>query len=135
MSIVLAIGAATLAWFFAAAILFFNPVVDKVYRTEEDHPAVKNLPQVPSTIAKIILAVLAQCILWAGVYVGWQAGIPDDPLMRGLGFSAVIVLVKVVPRDIDRVLLTTYPPKRLTIEFVIGVLLSAAVGFPFAYLL
>ncbi len=35
----MAVGAATLAWFFGAAILFFNPIVDRIYRTEEDDPA------------------------------------------------------------------------------------------------
>ena len=63
----MAVGAATLAWFFGAAILFFNPVVDKIYRTEEDHAAVRSLPQGPKTVGLILSAVIVQCLLWAWV--------------------------------------------------------------------
>jgi len=135
MSFLLAVLAATGAWFVAAAILFFNPPVDKIYRSEEEHPAVKVLPQSPITIGKILLAVVIQCALWAWIYTLIKAGLPADPNMKALIFSAVIVLVKIIPRDIDRILLTTYPSKRLTIEFIVGIICAAVVGFVFAYML
>jgi len=47
---VLAVIVATVVWFVVAAILFFNPVVDKIYRTEERHAAVRALPQSIKTI-------------------------------------------------------------------------------------
>ena len=40
-----------------------------------------------------------------------------------------------MPRDIDRVLLTTYTPKRLTIEIVAGVVCAFVVAATFAWLL
>lgn len=135
MDFFIAVAAATVAWFIAAGVLFFNPPVANVYGSEEDHPSVKVLPQVPGTMVKILGAVLAQCVLWAGVYVMIKPGLGEDPIMAGLLFSGIIVAVKIIPRDIDRVLLTTYPPKRLTIEFVIGTICAFVVGFIFAYLL
>lgn len=131
----LAVLAATVAWFVTAGVAFFNPPVAKIYATEEEHPAVKVLPQSPATIGKILSAVLVQCLMWAGVYVMIKPGLGDDPVRAGLVFGGLICLVKIVPRDIDRVLLTTYPPKRLTIEFVVGVVCAFVVGFAFAYLL
>ncbi|MCA9693464.1 MAG: hypothetical protein R3A51_04775 [Nannocystaceae bacterium] len=135
MHITLAIGAATLAWFVIAAILFFNPIVDKLYRSQEGDPAVRALPQGPQTIARILTAVLIQCAAWAYIYTLVAPALPGGPLAKGLLFALIITLVKVLPRDIDRLLLTTYPTLRMSIEFVIGIVCAAVVGLVFAYTL
>jgi len=128
----LAIGAASVGWFIAAAALFFNKPVDVLYRGQESHPAVRTLPNTPGTIAKILGAVAAQCVLWALVYGQIAPSLGDDWLTRGLGFAAIIFAVKLVPRDIDRLLLTTYPLRRMGIEFVIGTICALVVGVAFA---
>lgn len=135
MNFALAVLAATLTWFVVAAILFFNPVVDPLYRAQEVHPAVRALPQAPSTIAKILLAVFVQCLVWAGVYLGVREALPGETLEKGAWFGLILCLTKILPRDIDRVLLTTYPARRLGIEFVIGLLCAFVVGWTFAWLL
>lgn len=135
MSFVIAVGAAAGFWFVAAAISFFNPIVDKVYRSEEAHPAVRNLPQSPATIAKILLAVVVQCVAWAWVYHLVAPALGDTLVERALTFGAILCATKILPRDVDRVLLTTYPPKRLTIEIVVGVLCAFVVGGTFAWLM
>ncbi len=134
-SYAIAIGAATGFWFVAAAISFFNPVVDGIYRSEEDHPAVRQLPQGPRTIGKILLAVLVQCIAWAWVFVTVKPALPGSLVGQALVFSGILCATKIMPRDVDRVLLTTYPPKRLIIEIVVGVLCAFVVGFTYAWLL
>ncbi|MEM6989836.1 MAG: hypothetical protein AAF721_05050 [Myxococcota bacterium] len=135
MAFATAVGAATGFWFVAAAISFFNPVVDKVYRSEESHPAVRQLPQSPATIGKILLAVLVQCLAWAWVYQTVAPALGGDLTNKALLFGTILTATKILPRDIDRILLTTYPPKRLAIEFVVGVLCAYVVGFTFAWLL
>jgi len=135
MSILLAILAATVAWFVVAAVLFFNPIVDPIYRSQESMPAVRALPQGPTTIVRILTAVLVQCVLWAVVYVGVAPALPQPTWLKGLAFGGIIAVVKVIPRDIDRVLLTTYPGRRMTIELVNGVVCAAVVGWTFAWLL
>jgi len=132
--IIIAILAAAVAWFVAAAVLFFNPLTDKVYRSEEKHPAVRSLPQSPKTIGKIFIAVLIQSALWAFVYELVVSSLPGDKLAKGLIFGGVLVLTKIIPRDIDRMLLTTYPKKRMTIEFAVGIICSFVVGIVFGYL-
>jgi len=130
-----AVLAATLVWFVLAAILFFNPVVDKIYATEEKHPSVKVLPKNSSTIGKILLAVFVQSVLWAWVFGLVKPALDGTSLQIGLLFGFVLVLTKIIPRDIDRMLLTTYPPKRMTIEFVIGIVCALAVGIVFGYMI
>ena len=135
MNLAIAIAAASGLWFLAAGISFFNPIVDKIYRSEESHPAVKQLPQGPATIGKILLAVVVQCVAWAWVYVTVAPSLPDGLVPRGLMFGAILCATKIMPRDVDRVLLTTYPPKRLTIEVIVGIVCAFVVGLTFAWLL
>jgi hypothetical protein len=132
---IVAVLIASAVWFLVAAILFFNPIVDKVYRSEEAHPAVKALPQTPGTIGKILLAILAQSLAWAFLYTQIAPAFGGGYVPKGLFFGVILILVKMVPRDIDRILLSTYPVKRMTIEFVIGVICSFVVGLVFAYFL
>jgi hypothetical protein len=133
MNVIVVILIATLAWFVAAFVLFFNPIIDKVYKLDEGHPSVRVLPKDPKTIGKILLAVFIQCILWALVYNWVKSSLPESFIQRGLIFGAIIIFVKIIPRDIDRLLLTTYPSKRMTIEFVVGVVCAFVVGFIYAW--
>ena len=132
---VLAIVAATGAWFVAAALMFFNPPVDKLYNAEAGHPAVRSLPKVPKTIGMILGAIVVQVVLWAWVFTLIKPVLPPDAPMRGVVFGLVLTATKIVPRDVDRLLLTTYPRRRLSIEAVIGVLCALVVGLVFAYTL
>ena len=133
MSIALPILVAIVVWFVGAAILFFNPIVDKVYRNEEEHPAVRSLPQEPATIGKIVLAITVQVVTWFLVFTWIRDALPTDSAQATLIFGTILNLTKIVPRDVDRVLLTTYPPKRMTIEFAIGLLMSYLVAGSFVY--
>ncbi len=132
---VLAIVVATILWFVVAAILFFNPVVDKIYRTEERHAAVRALPQSPKTIGMILIAIVIQSALWAYVYALISPAFSGGKLTKGLLFGFILVLTKIIPRDADRILLTTYPTKRMTIEFIVGIVCSLVVGIVFGYML
>jgi len=132
---VLAIVIATIVWFIVAAILFFNPVVDKIYRTEEHHAAVRALPQSAKTIVMILIAIVIQSALWAYVYTLVSPAFSGGKLAKGLLFGFILVLTKIIPRDTDRILLTTYPKKRMTIEFIIGIICSFVVGIVFGYML
>lgn len=131
---IIAVLISSLVWFILAAILFFNPIIDKVYSSEEHLPAVKALPKNAKTIGNIYLAVLLQCILWVLVYGGIKACLPISIMGKTLAFGTILVFLKMIPRDIDRLLLTTYPKKRMFIEFLIGVICSYTVALTFAYL-
>ena len=132
---VLAVVIATIVWFVVAAILFFNPVVDKIYRTEERHAAVRALPQSAKTIGMILIAIVIQSALWAYVYTMVSPAFSGGKLTKGLLFGFILVLTKIIPRDTDRILLTTYPKKRMTIEFIVGIVCSLVVGIVFGYML
>ena len=132
---VLAVVVATIVWFVVAAILFFNPVVDKIYRIEERHAAVRALPQSAKTIGMILVAIVIQSALWAYVYTMVSPALSGDKLTKGLLFGFILVLTKIIPRDTDRILLTTYPKKRMTIEFIVGIVCSLVVGIVFGYML
>jgi|CXWL01.1.fsa_nt_gi putative flippase GtrA len=132
LAVVLLVLASSLAWFFVAALLFFNPFVGPLYRSEEGHPAVRSLQQSPAAGVRILVAILVQVIAWAWVYRLVEPALPTSALGSGLAFGVLIVLMKLLPRDIDRLLLTTYPIRRMAIEFVIGVVCAFVVGFVFS---
>jgi hypothetical protein len=133
MSIV-AIIAASLIWFVLAGALFFNPIVDKIYRKQDHLPGVKALPPNPKSIGLILGAIFIQIVLWEAVYVLVQSALPGGNLQKGLVFGLVLVATKMVPRDADRLLLSTYPQKRMLIEFIIGSVNCFAIGLTFAFL-
>jgi len=135
MHFIFAVSAASLTWFIAAAALFFNPFVDRIYRSQEGHPAVRTLPQNPRTIAMILAAVIVQCVAWVYVYTLVEDALPDALMSKGLVFGLILTLTKILPRDVDRLLLTTYPGGRMTIEAVVGVVCAFIVGLVFAYML
>ena len=135
MGLATAVGAATVAWFVTAGALFFNRPVDALYRSEEEHPAVRALPQGPKTIGRILAAVAVQCLLWAAVYDLVAPALKGGTVSDALTFGLIIVALKIVPRDVDRLLLTTYPKRRMLIEFVIGIVCAFVVGAVFAVLL
>ncbi|MCA9704371.1 MAG: hypothetical protein KDK70_00820 [Myxococcales bacterium] len=132
---IISIGVGTAAWFLVAGALFFNPLVGRVYRRQEGHPAVRALPPGPGTLGTIIAAVFAQTVLWAGVYLLVEPVLGDTVLDKGLRFGGILVVTKMIPRDIDRLLLTTYPKGRMAIELVIGCVCAAVTGLVFAWLL
>jgi hypothetical protein len=135
MDIIVAALVAGLAWFVVAAVLFFNPVVDKIYRRHEGHPAVRPLPTGPRTVAKIGIAIMMQTLPWAWLFHWLAPSLPSEPVARGLAFGAILCAVKLLGRDIDRVLLSTYPSVRLAIELVIGVVCAGVVGVVYAFML
>ncbi len=132
---IVAVLVATILWFLVASVLFFNPLVDKIYRSQEGHAGVRTLPQSGKTIGVILLAVVVQSVLWAYVYTLIGSALGGGKLWKGVTFGLILALTKIIPRDIDRILLTTYPRKRMTIEFIIGIICSFVVGIVFGYLL
>ncbi len=131
----IAILAASVVWFIVASILFFNPITDKVYRSQDHQPGVRILPPNPKSISMILAAILVQIILWAGVYALVSPALTGDRLHKGLLFGLILVATKMVPRDADRILLSTYPAKRMAIEFVIGCISMMVVGVVFGNLI
>ena len=132
---IFAIGAATFAWFIVAGILFFNPITDKIYRSRDHQPGVRVLPPNPKSIGMILAAIVVQIILWALVFHAVKGALPIDKLTRGLSFGLILIATKMIPRDADRILLSTYPSKRMAIEFVIGCVSMMVVGIVFGYLI
>lgn len=124
---------ATISWFVVALLLFFNPVMDKIYASTSNHASVKQLPKSAATMGKIIFAIFIQCVLWAFIYQWIVSTLDGSWISKGLLFGTIICFIKMIPRDIDRLLLTTYPTKRMLIEFVIGAICSYVVAFVFAY--
>jgi uncharacterized membrane protein YagU involved in acid resistance len=102
---------------------------------QENEPGVRALPKSPKTIGMILIAVFTQSILWSFVYYIVAPALPGERLFRGLVFGMILVVTKMIPRDIDRLLLTSYPKRRMVIEFIIGSVCCICVGVVFSLLI
>jgi hypothetical protein len=135
MSFILAVVVASLVWFVLAGALVFNPVVDKVYAADEGHPSVKRMPKTPAALLKLLASIVVQVTAWAWVYRVVEPALPYNVTARGVAFGLLLIVVKVLPGTLDRVLTTTYPSLRLAIEATVGSVGGLAVGLCFARLL
>jgi hypothetical protein len=123
LHIALVILLTALAWVVLGSILFFNPLVDPVYqemyRQPEKYPQVRSVPKSPATLALISAINILKCSCYAAVYLLVLPCLPAGPAGRGVVFGIVLTLTRMIPGDVDRAFLTTYPATPAWIEFAI----------------
>jgi len=126
-------GAATIVWFIIGAIVYMNPVVDKIYKKYEDHPSVKNRKDVKTFIINtFVFSILIQCVLFAFVYLYIEPLLPGTLLLNTLYFGGILTLVKIIPRFFDMWVQSQYPIPLLGIELINGSIGSFVIAFVFA---
>src|SRR4051812_20682570 len=100
-------------WVVVGSVLFFNPLVDRVYqeayRHPEKYPQVRVVPKSPASLALILGINILKCSCYAAVYLLVFTSLPADPLRRGVLFGIMLTLTRMIPGDVDRAFLTTYP--------------------------
>ena len=109
------------AWVILGSILFFNPLVDPVYQEmyshPEKYPQARSVPKSPQTLTLILGINVLKCSCFAAVYLLVAACLPAAPVSRGALFGLILVLTRMIPGDVDRAFLTTYPATPAWIEF------------------
>ena len=126
---------AAVIWFVIGGILYMNPFIAKIYKSAEDSPAIKKWGSTPVYLGLQFVGILAQCILWASVFIVVEPVLPGGALAKGFVFAHVLFVIKIFPRFFDMWIQTTYPEKLLGIEFVNGAISCLVIGFVFAYTL
>jgi hypothetical protein len=126
---------AAIIWFVVGGILYMNPLVGRVYKRAEDSPALKKWGSTPLYIIFQFVGILAQCILWAFVYLLVEPVLPGGAAVKGFVFAHILFVIKIFPRFFDMWIQTTYPTKILGIEFVNGTISCVVIGFSFAYMI
>jgi hypothetical protein len=123
LHIALVILLTAIAWVILGSILFFNPLVDPVYqnmyRQPEKYPQVRSVPKSPGTLALITAINILKCSCFAAVYLLVVPCLPAAPVARGVLFGGVLTVTRMIPGDVDRAFLTTYPATAAWIEFAI----------------
>lgn len=126
---------ASLAWFFIGGFLYMNPFVAKIYKNAEKEPGLKKWASTPKYIGLQYIGILAQCLLWAFVFVLIKSALPEEVLMKGIVFGLILVAVKIFPRFYDMWIQSAYPNKLLAVEFVNGIIGSFVISITFAYII
>ncbi len=126
---------ASVAWFVIGGALYMNPLTDKIYKSA-DNSAVKEWPNLPKYLGLMFAGgALAQYILWAFVFALVKPALPGGTLLQGVVFGLVLIAVKIFPRFFDMWIQTTYPNKKLVIEFINGSIGSFVGGVIFAHVI
>ncbi|MCP4543706.1 MAG: hypothetical protein GY832_41865 [Chloroflexi bacterium] len=126
---------ASVVWFIIGGALYMNPLVDKIYKSD-DNSAVREWPNLPKYLGLMFAGgALAQYMLWAFVFALVKSALPGGTFLRGVTFGLVLIAVKIFPRFFDMWIQTTYPNKKLVIEFINGSIGSFVGGVIFAYVI
>ena len=126
---------ASVIWFIVGGALYMNPFVAKIYQAAENSPALKKWPSVPRYIGLQYVGILAQCLLWAFIFVLVKPALPGEVLIKGLLFGFILLAIKIFPRFYDTWIQSTYPNKLLAVEFINGTIGSFIIGLVFAYVI
>ena len=127
---------ATFVWFFVGAIVYMNPVVDKIYKKFNNDLNVKDRGETKTFLAKtFVFSILIQAMLFAFVYAFIQSLLPGTKLLNGLYYGIILVALKIIPRYLDMWMQSNYPITLLNIEFINGIIGSFVMAFVFALLI
>ena len=128
-----------IAWVILGSVLFFNPLVDSVYKEmyshPEKYPQARSVPKSPGTLALILGINILKCSCFAAVYLIVVSSLPAAPLARGALFGVMLVLTRMIPGDVDRAFLTTYPATPALIEFGIFTIGVFFIALSYSYFL
>jgi hypothetical protein len=127
------------AWVVLGSILFFNPLVDRVYQVVYQHPErypqVRVVPKSPRSLALILGINVLKCSCYAAVYLLVVKSLPAEPVSRGVLFGVMLTLTRMIPGDVDRAFFTTYPANLLWIEFAIFTIGVFVIAMSYSYFL
>lgn len=135
----LVIVVTAVVWVVLGSILFFNPLVDRVYqeayRHPEKYPQVRVVPKSPGSLALILGINILKCSCYAVVYLIIVTCLPAEPLRRGVLFGVMLTLTRMIPGDVDRAFLTTYPARLAWVEFAIFTIGVFVIAMSYSYFL
>ena len=75
--------------------------------------------EIAGTLALITAINILKCSCYAAVYLIVVPCLPAAPAARGALFGIMLTLTRMIPGDVDRAFLTTYPATAAWIEFAI----------------
>ncbi len=126
---------ASVVWFTAGSVLYLNPFVARIYKGAEGSPGLKRWSNVPAYIGMQFVGILAQCLLWAFVFVLMKPVLGAGFVRTFLIFGIILFAVKIFPRFYDMWMQSTYPVRLLAVEFINGTISSFVIAAVFALII
>lgn len=132
---ILAVAVTQVISFVILAFLYGNPLVGKLYKKYEDHPAMKKVDSQGKWMLNMFIFTLLE-VLFAGlIFFMAASALPGLGWFKGLYFGLLLAGVRVYPRFVTMFMLTSYPNSLLAVEFVNGIIGSIIIGLCFSYFL
>ncbi|MBD3312967.1 hypothetical protein GF345_00835 [Candidatus Woesearchaeota archaeon] len=132
--VILAAIIASIVWFVLGGILYMNTYSKKIFNKEsKKSKAVSKWKNMRQFYAEMyFLGMLIPSIIFAFVYYMVYPSFPGGIMVNGFLFGLILMGIKIIPRFADMKLMTTYPKKLLTMDFIVGSINCFAVAFTIA---
>lgn len=108
--------------FAVIAVLYGNPIVDRIDRAFEGSPAMKRWPSKPRYFATQFLGTQVEVYILTAAFFWLRPGIGVPGYPGALLLGGVFAAIRVYPRFWNMWIQTTYPNRLLAIEVVNGTL-------------
>ena len=127
---------ASLAWFILGGALYMNPLVDKIYKSYKESPALKKWASLKKYIINMyLLGILIPSLIFAFVYAFINPIFPENLVLKILYFGLIMIGVRIMTRFFDMWLQTSYPNKLLVIEIINGIIGSFVIALILALII
>lgn len=119
--------------FIVLSVLYKNPVVDKIYKSYEDHPAVKKWNNLPKYILSMFLGTQVEIFLTTLGYLVFR-NVAGMDISGTLIIALIFTGIRIYPRFWNMWIQSTYPNKLLGIELINGTVSTFLVIFGLYFL-
>lgn len=119
--------------FVIVGILYQNPIVSKIYKSFEDHPAVKKWGNHNKYILSMFLGTQVEIFIITLGYIVFSMSLGMD-VISTLIIASIFAGIRVYPRFWNMWIQSNYPNKLLIIEIVNGTISTFVIVFSLYFL-
>ncbi|MCD4813206.1 hypothetical protein K8S19_05890 [bacterium] len=114
---------AGLIHFIVVGGLYQNSVVAGIYKSLENHPGMKQWPDIRCYLSRMFLGTQVEIYIFAAAYVYLRQFFPaPEGWMTALTLAGIFAAIRIYPRSFAMWIQSSYPAKLIAIETVNGTL-------------
>ena len=117
-------------------VLYRNSFVASLYARMAEHPGLKPWQAFGSMNAFLMLTMasgVVLSILYIALFALMRGALPASPLLAGLSFGAIVILIKAAPEAWNQYLNINYPPVLILTQLANSAIALLVTGLLLAY--
>ncbi len=114
--------------FIIIGVLYQNPIVSKIYKNYENHPAVKKWENQSKYILSMFLGTQVEIFILTVGYIVFK-GLLDTDIISTLVIALIFTGIRIYPRFWNMWIQSNYPNKLLRVELINGTISTFVIVF------